>query len=166
MAIEDLGPAERFAAGAIGPPGRRAFYLEVTASGTTHSFPCEKGQVAELSEQGLQLLINAGLAPDQEAVQRLVESGLAVSDPGEPRFRIGSIGLGITASEFLTMNLGSVDGDDSVNFIVSPEQFQAMAVVSLDVVAAGRPICPRCGLPEDPEGHECPSVNGHRSPQA
>ena len=33
------------------------------------------------------------------------------------------------------------------------------------VVAAGRPPCPLCGFPLDPEGHICPRLNGyHRQP--
>jgi uncharacterized repeat protein (TIGR03847 family) len=161
MALEDLGPAERLAAGAIGEPGQRRFFLEVTAGGEVHSFPCEKGQVAELARQGLQLLTVAGLVSDQEAVERLVASGLPISDPEEPKFRIGSISVAIHESEFLSITLGSPDEAESVTFVVSPEQFRAMSLVAVDVVAAGRPICPRCGLPEDPAGHKCPSVNGH-----
>ncbi len=164
MAVEKLGPAERFAAGAIGEPGKRSFFLEVVAGGMSHSFPCEKDQVAELAGQGLQILIAAGLVPDQEAVSRLIRSGLQVSDPEKPRFRIGSIGLGVTENEFITLQVGALEGEESVSFVVTPEQFQAMAVVALEVVASGRPICPRCSLPEDPQGHDCPSVNGHRSP--
>ena len=162
MAIEDLGPAERLAAGAIGQPGQRRFFLEVTAGGTIHSFPCEKGQVAELARQGLQLLQVASLESDEEAVQRLVQGRLPIVDPEEPKFRIGSIGVAVHQSEFLSITLGSVDDeDDTATFVVTPEQFRAMALVAVDVVAAGRPICPRCGLPEDPDGHRCPSVNGH-----
>lgn len=33
---------------------------------------------------------------------------------------------------------------------------------ALDVVAAGRPPCPLCTLPLDPEGHVCPRQNGYR----
>jgi hypothetical protein len=33
-----------------------------------------------------------------------------------------------------------------------------------DLVRAGRPACPLCGNPMDPEGHSCPRTNGHRSP--
>lgn len=163
MAIEDLGLAERFAAGAIGQPGSRRFFLEVTSSGTVHSFPCEKGQLAELASQGLQLLLLAGLHPDQHAVEHLVTTGLHITDPDEPRFRIGSIGVAIDASELLSITFGSIDEDESATFVVSPEQFRAMALVAVQVVAAGRPICPRCQLPEDPEGHRCPSVNGHHA---
>ena len=30
------------------------------------------------------------------------------------------------------------------------------------LVAAGRPPCPLCALPLDPEGHVCPRQNGYR----
>ena len=33
---------------------------------------------------------------------------------------------------------------------------------ALEVVAAGRPPCPLCTLPLDPEGHVCPRQNGYR----
>ncbi|WP_225805177.1 DUF3090 family protein, partial [Streptomyces sp. NK15101] len=33
---------------------------------------------------------------------------------------------------------------------------------ALDVVNAGRPPCPLCSLPLDPEGHVCPRQNGYR----
>ena len=33
---------------------------------------------------------------------------------------------------------------------------------ALAVVAAGRPDCPFCGQPMDPEGHVCPRANGYR----
>jgi uncharacterized repeat protein (TIGR03847 family) len=149
------------AAGAIGRPGQRRFFLEITAAGRIHSFPCEKSQVAELAQQGLQLLTVASLESDEEAVRRLVATGLPIVDPEEPRFRIGSIGVSVDRSEFLSITLSSVDEDESSAFVVTPEQFRAMALVAMEVVSAGRPICPRCLLPEDPDGHRCPWVNGH-----
>jgi uncharacterized repeat protein (TIGR03847 family) len=42
---------------------------------------------------------------------------------------------------------------------VTRAQARAMAVAGLAAVTAGRPICPLCQLPRDPEGHRCPSVN-------
>ena len=38
---------------------------------------------------------------------------------------------------------------------------RAFARQALTVVAAGRPPCPLCGNPLDPEGHVCPRANGH-----
>ena len=42
------------------------------------------------------------------------------------------------------------------------EQARAFAKRALDVVNAGRPPCPLCSLPLDPEGHVCPRQNGYR----
>lgn len=167
MAVEELGPAERFAAGAIGPPGRRRFYLEVTAGGRTLSFLAEKDQVAALAVQGLEVLDNHDVSADDEAVQRLLDDGLEIADPGADgeRFRVGEISLALSPSELLVVTLTSAeDPDDRVSFVIAPEQFRAMALVALQVVAAGRPTCPWCRLPMDPTGHDCPARNGHRRP--
>ncbi|CAN5643518.1 MAG: DUF3090 family protein [Acidimicrobiia bacterium] len=161
MAMKDLGPAERFAAGAIGEPGSRFFFIEVTANAIVHSFPCEKSQVADLAERGLQLLAAAGLNIDEAAVEHLVASGLEISDPESPAFRISTIAIAIVANEFITLVFGSEEAEDEVRFIVTAEQFRAMALMAAKVVASGRPICPRCQLPMNPEGHRCPSSNGH-----
>jgi hypothetical protein len=32
----------------------------------------------------------------------------------------------------------------------------------MNVAAHGRPTCPQCGEPMDPEGHFCPKKNGHK----
>jgi uncharacterized repeat protein (TIGR03847 family) len=161
MAMKDLGPAERFAAGAIGEPGSRTFYLEVTANAEVHSFTCEKSQVADLAERGLQMLVAAGLNIDESAVEHLVATGLEITEPLNVEFRVASIAIAVVANEFITLVFGSADADEEVRFIVTAEQFRAMALVAARVVAAGRPICPRCQLPMNPEGHRCPSSNGH-----
>jgi uncharacterized repeat protein (TIGR03847 family) len=44
------------------------------------------------------------------------------------------------------------------------EQIAALAVRGAALVSAGRPPCPLCGYPLDPEGHACPRTNGHRPP--
>ena len=42
-------------------------------------------------------------------------------------------------------------------------QARSFAKRALDVVSAGRPPCPLCSLPLDPEGHVCPRQNGYRA---
>ena len=39
---------------------------------------------------------------------------------------------------------------------------RAFARRAVAVVAAGRPPCPFCGQPLDPDGHICPRANGYR----
>ena len=43
---------------------------------------------------------------------------------------------------------------------------RSFAARAESVVAAGRPSCPFCGGPMDPDGHLCPRANGFRRTQA
>src|SRR5699024_3827574 len=45
---------------------------------------------------------------------------------------------------------------------LSPAQARAFARRCETVVSAGRPSCPFCGGPLDPEGHICPRANGYK----
>jgi hypothetical protein len=51
---------------------------------------------------------------------------------------------------------------DAVRVRITAEAARAFVVRAQRVVAAGRPPCPLCSLPLDPEGHICPRQNGHR----
>lgn len=158
--MRDLGPAEEFVAGALGQPGRRDFYIQVTAAGDTVWLHAEKQQVAALGSQCLTLLTAADISPDPEAVAG-IRDGLTVRPPTDELFPVGGIQIAVLESELIAVVITSPEEDDSLRFVVAPEQLQAMAENALEVVAAGRPICPRCQLPEEPEGHRCPASNGY-----
>jgi uncharacterized repeat protein (TIGR03847 family) len=49
-----------------------------------------------------------------------------------------------------------------VRFWATREQMLSLARHGAAVCAAGRPRCPYCSGPMDPEGHVCPAMNGHR----
>lgn len=49
-----------------------------------------------------------------------------------------------------------------VRFWATREQMLSLARHGALVCAAGRPRCPLCGNPIDPEGHRCPALDGHR----
>lgn len=163
MELEDLGPAERIVAGAVGEPGRRRFYLQVVAGGTPVSLLAEKEQVAALARQGLAILDSRGIEAEEAAVQRILGAGLEIVDPGEgaERFRVGEISIGLGSSDLLTVQIDAIDGSDGIEFVIAPEQFRAMATAALQAVERGRPTCPWCQLPMDPDGHRCPARNGH-----
>ena len=55
--------------------------------------------------------------------------------------------------------------DGVLRFEVTREQAAAAAIYGTTLVEAGRPPCPLCGSPLDPEGHACPRTNGNRPPQ-
>lgn len=158
--MTDLGPAEQFVAGAIGQPGQRQFFIQVTASGATHWFPLEKQQVSNLGSQSLNLLTTGEIEADLTSVMA-IRADLSLQPPTSTSFTVGAIQIALLASELIEVTLTSIEGDDSARFLVAPEQLQAMAEYALETVAQGRPICPRCQLPMDPDGHRCPSTNGH-----
>ncbi|MPZ52377.1 MAG: DUF3090 family protein [Acidimicrobiia bacterium] len=162
MAMTDLGPAERFAGGAIGEPGHRTFHIQVVIDGETLNFPCEKQEMAALATQSLELLELGVIELDDEVVATIAATGLELVDIDGEVFRVGGIRIGVLESGLISIELDPTEeGADGVRFLVSPEQLKAMSLIALRVVEAGRPICPRCQLPEDPEGHRCPAVNGN-----
>ncbi len=158
--MNDLGPAERFTAGAIGKPGHRRFYLEVVANGIRHSLLAEKEQIAALGSQGLRILAARSVDIDSDAVRALLASGLDITEPPTEEFRVGTISMGITDEGMVIVSVEDSEGLDGISFVVAPEQFAAMALHALEVVAAGRPICQWCRLPmDDPDDHVCPAWN-------
>jgi uncharacterized repeat protein (TIGR03847 family) len=50
----------------------------------------------------------------------------------------------------------------SIRFWLSHQQVVDFSKQAESVLTAGRPLCPRCGLPMDPAGHPCPVMNGAR----
>ena len=159
--MNDVGPAERFFAGAVGEPGARTFFIEVVSASESYWVLCEKGQVAALGARALELLAEAGSMPDPDAVDMLMNRS-ELSEPGEVLFRVGAMSLSLTSgSELITVELANVeDEEDGLTFVVAPEQVQAMGLKALDVVGQGRPICPDCRLPML-DDHKCPARNGN-----
>jgi uncharacterized repeat protein (TIGR03847 family) len=49
-----------------------------------------------------------------------------------------------------------------IRFWATREQMLSLARHGAMVCAAGRPLCQLCRNPIDPEGHQCPALNGHR----
>ena len=165
----EYGAVDRFQSGAIGEPGNRTFYVYIETGGVPRWFTCEKLQVAALAEQSLEVLTRMEVEIDEGLVE-LTVSGIAdipwPSTSDDVVFRIGSMSMRLAEGELLTLVLEDTDGEQTVSFSVTHEQLRAMSLLALDAVHSGRPICPKCHLPEDPDGHDCPSSNGHRPIEA
>jgi uncharacterized repeat protein (TIGR03847 family) len=177
-------PPQRFVAGTVGQPGARTFYLQASGSGRTVSVALEKMQVSALAErlndlldevrrrQGTDSIVPA-VAPSQ------LEDVAPLESPVEEEFRVGTLALAWDEDDNLVIiEAQSVaDGEaeveepdapsdvetnaDMLRVRLSPAIARAFAKRALRVVAAGRPPCPLCGNPLDPEGHICPRQNGH-----
>lgn len=168
MAIFELDPVDLIAVAAVGDPGQRRFFLLATGSGRTMTLGCEKSQIQALVVRLHQMLEEHAIeGADQEP------GNAAPADPGEPEWQIGEIGLGyhegrhmfvLVASEAAGGEEKAQEAGDvtSIRFWLSPKQVVDFSKQAESVLTAGRPVCPRCGLPMDPAGHPCPVMNGAR----
>ncbi|HET9129125.1 MAG TPA: DUF3090 family protein, partial [Propionibacteriaceae bacterium] len=59
---------------------------------------------------------------------------------------------------------GEQSDNESLSVKITPEQARDFVARARSLVAAGRPACPFCGQPINPEGHICPRSNGYRRP--
>ena len=168
MPIFELDPVDQIAVAAVGEPGARRFFLLATGSGRTMTLACEKSQIQALVVRLHQMMEEQGIvAPEQEA------QGTTEGTLGEPEWQIGEIGLGYHEDRHMFVLVASqaTAGDDkpaeptdvtSIRFWLSPQQVADFSKQAENVLTAGRPLCPRCGLPMDPAGHPCPVMNGAR----
>jgi uncharacterized repeat protein (TIGR03847 family) len=175
-------PPDRFVAGTVGQPGERTFYLQASGAGQIVSVALEKLQVSALAERLDELLDEVRRRQGAESAVPAVappqlEDVAPLDIPIEEEFRVGTLALAWDDDDALVIiEAQSVqDSDvevegapadletdgDMLRVRLSPAVARAFAKRALRVVAAGRPPCPLCGNPLDPEGHICPRQNGH-----
>jgi len=58
--------------------------------------------------------------------------------------------------------VAEVSADEVLEVHLEPAVARAFVKRALAVISAGRPPCPFCGSPLDPEGHVCPRANGFK----
>ena len=178
----EFDPPDRFVAGTVGQPGERVFYLQASGAGRLVSVALEKVQVQALAEKLDELLDEVRRRQGEESVVP-PSSALAIEDvapldtPIVEEFRVGTLALawdGDTSSVLIEAQsvVPEVEGQeepesteftgDMLRVRLTPPAARAFARRAQRVVAAGRPPCPLCGNPLDPQGHVCPRQNGHR----
>lgn len=150
----------RVTAGAVGEPGKRAFFLQVRAGAELISLAVEKEQLRVLAERLDEVFATisvpaAGALPD-----------MALEEPIRPAWRVGLITLAYDeARKDFEVSLVELveEGTEPAtgSFQATVTQMQALAKHAAALVAAGRPPCPMCGGPVDHDGGVCPRLNGH-----
>ena len=177
-AIHVFRTPDRFVAGTVGQPGNRTFYLQAVHDKRVVSVLCEKQQVAILAERIDALLVEINRRfgtplPPQTDVLDLSP----LITPVDAEFQVGTMGLGWDAeAESVVVELLAVsetefdasvilddaeEGPDAVRVFLSPESARQFAERSQRVISAGRPPCPLCEEPLDPDGHLCVRTNGY-----
>jgi uncharacterized repeat protein (TIGR03847 family) len=164
----DYANPDRFVAGTVGEPGQRTFYLQVRQEDRITSVVCEKTQVALLAERLAVMLdaVRSGGRDEvpQEAPPELKDNG-PLDLPLEEEFRVAELSLvwDDTAGLVLIEARADAESDEGLLQVrLRPGPAREFIRRSLALVSAGRPPCPFCQQPLDPEGHICPRRNGYR----
>lgn len=171
--LTELRPVSHITTDSIGPAGKRVFYLQAWKGDRTVTLIVEKFQIQTLAVGVEQFLaeVNGKFRDLPAASAEYDEDKMRIHPPVDPLFRVGQVGLGYDAAEDLVaLELRELvqEGDEEVaeqrvaRFWCSRSQMRALVNWGLEVAARGRPLCPQCGQPMDPEGHLCPRKNGHK----
>jgi uncharacterized repeat protein (TIGR03847 family) len=170
----------RFVAGTVGTPGDRTFYLQATDGIRVVSVALEKQQVAVLADR-LEQLLDEVVSRTGTALPAADFDTEALEQPVDEEFRVSAMGLAWDGDQGLvvieaqaptedveeaeeTLLEDVEDGPDALRVLIEPRRARAFVDRARKVISAGRPPCPLCGQPLDPDGHICPRQNGyHRS---
>lgn len=143
-----------------GEPGQRVF--QIIAAGETASAVIwvEKEQLFQLS-----LAIQRLTATLTEAKE---VAGDSVPASTSPALDFKAVKIAVwhdDRNQMFIIDAHDVEGGDeedpTVRLWATRTQVSKFADEGLRVCADGRPLCPLCSAPMDPEGHLCPKVNGH-----
>lgn len=145
--------------GVRGEVGNRLFLLQAREGRRLVIVKCEKLQLSALAEwlgQVVATLGRPGELPEDFSLEPEYESD----------FVGGDIAVAINEDEqTIEVTFESADeGEDTLELTLTKEWAGGLAIAVTRLVEAGRPLCPLCGGPLDPRGHDCPRTNGHRPP--
>ena len=182
-------PPERFVTGTIGDPGQRTFFLQAREGARLVSVSLEKQQVQALAERIDELLDELMQAVGGDVLipaiaPRDLTDTQPLEQPIEEEFRAGTMTLSwdgsdervvievfpfteaaVVSPEQLQEDLEDLlEPEPEEIFLVRITAASARSFVerALSVIGAGRPDCPFCGEPIDPNGHLCVRANGFR----
>jgi uncharacterized repeat protein (TIGR03847 family) len=184
--VHGFDPPERFVAGTVGPPGQRTFFLQARSGSRIVSVALEKQQVQALAERIDELLdevmsneLNEAMIP---AVAPLgLDDSAPLEQPIDEEFRAGTMTLSwdpddqrvvievfpfseaaVVTPDQLDEEFEEPDPEEVLLVRIAPGPARAFVKRAEQVLDAGRPSCPFCGNPIDPDGHLCVRANGFR----
>jgi len=167
----EVDSPDHFTAGAVGPPGQRVFYLQSRDAGRLITLKVEKEHVRALAEYLGGLLARVKGAPGA------VRGAAELIEPLEVAWDVGSLAVGyddgqdrvtVEASELIEAEEADEESAPEpepepamARFRITRAQAAAFVERANELMKGGRPTCPVCSRPMDPEGHVCPRANGH-----
>jgi uncharacterized repeat protein (TIGR03847 family) len=187
--VHRFDPPERFVSGTVGEPGQRTFFLQAREGARLVSVSLEKQQVQALAERIDELLDELMRAAGGELLipaiaPRDLTDTQPLEQPIEEEFRAGTMTLSwdggderVVIEVFPYTEAAVVSPEqlqEDLEDLLEPEPEEVLLVRitaaaarsfverSRSVIGAGRPDCPFCGEPVDPDGHLCVRANGFR----
>jgi uncharacterized repeat protein (TIGR03847 family) len=149
---------DKIMVGVRGDVGNRLFLFQVREGRRLAIIKCEKIQLAALAEWISHVvgeLGRPGHLPDDFSLEPEYESD----------FVAGDIAVSLDEeAQAIDVTMESIEEDSSLSVRLTREWAAGLAIAIVRLVEAGRPLCPLCGGPLDPKGHDCPRTNGHRPP--
>jgi len=164
-----LDPVDHITVDALGKPGQRIFYIQATKGNQKITLLIEKIQLQALLEGIKEFLdkIHNHLPENTKPEVSFQENDMQIQPPVDPLFHAGDMGLAYDENRDLACIFAheaqfSEEEGRVVRFWCSRAQMTVIARWGAIVVRRGRPICPQCRQPIEPEGHFCPKKNGHK----
>jgi len=163
---------DRFVAGTIGEPGDRAFYLQARKGRALVSVALEKLQVAALVERLGDLLDavdapSVATGPDRQLEEPVVElfrvGAMALAWDAESEAVVIEAQTPTADGEYVELPDDAEDGPDVLRVRIDSSTARGFVRGAEALIAAGRPTCPFCGEPLEPQGHFCAASNGRLS---
>lgn len=164
-----LNPVDLITVDAIGKPGSRVFYIKGKKGDETISLIIEKVQLQTLILGIKDFLEEISIRFEKLSAPVLdyKEKEMQINPPVDPLFRVGNMGLAYDEAQdtvcIIAKEATTTDEDSGVvRYWCSRTQLLSVAGWAAVVLERGRPICPQCLQPMEPEGHFCPKKNGHK----
>ncbi len=170
----EFDPVDDIAAGAFGRPGARTFVIQARKGGAVLSVLVEKEQVRLLAIEAQQFLDRIAEEEPEEPPSLVEVEGGAVRE-AEPLFRARLIGIGYDSDRGLVLielreDAAEEDDEDPppppdeaegriARLYATRAQIRVMMRNGVAAVEGGRPNCPLCDFPMDPDRHICPRWN-------
>lgn len=165
----ELGKASKISAASEGIPGHRHFYLLIESEAGLARLWLEKEQLFQMA-LGIQRLLSSATFDELDEQTDLKK--IEFNPQLDLDFVIDKLALGrqgreksfvLTASELVSNEDESEQSEEGVNIEVrlNKNQLNFLSNQALEVCAAGRPLCPLCGVPVGNERHICARTNGH-----
>jgi uncharacterized repeat protein (TIGR03847 family) len=118
--------------------------------------------LVEARAEPVEIEIEAAEGDDEDESRSGAEVAPSAEDEPEGEVSATELDASLAASIIAAFEqIDEEEGPDVLRVRVTADAARSFVARAARVVAAGRPPCPLCGQPLDPQGHLCPRRNGH-----